>query len=106
MERREFLKVALGFAATAGAIVAAATAAQGAPMLPQAGDAPPGGKPAETAVQPEAAKNKSDGGDTSVASSDTDMSSQYWRRRRRRYWRRARRVRRRFWRRSRRVFYY
>ena len=97
MERREFLKLTLGLTAAAGAIAATAVSAQAAPMLPQAGDAPPADKPHETAAQPEA-KDKSDGDRTSVASSDTDMSSQYWRRRRRRYWRRARR---RYWRRRR-----
>jgi hypothetical protein len=105
MERREFLRLTLGFTAAAGTIAATAVAAQAAPMLPQAGDTPPAGKPNETAAQPEAAKNKSDGAQTPAASSDTDMSSQYWRRRRRRYWRRARR---RYWRRrrwGRRIYY-
>ncbi len=50
MERREFLRLTLGFTAAAGAMVAAAATAQAAPMLPQAGDVPPvAPKPAETA---------------------------------------------------------
>ena len=44
MERREFLKLTLGLTAAAGAMVATATAAQAAPMLPQAGDAAAGGQ--------------------------------------------------------------
>jgi hypothetical protein len=101
MERREFLKLTLGFAAAAGAV--AATAAQAAPPLPQEGAASEG-KPAQPAAQPDASKstgtvqNGPKAATSAATSSDTDMSSQYWRRRRRRYWRRARR---RYWRRRR-----
>ena len=107
MERREFLKLTLGFTAAAGAIVATAAAAQAAPMLPPTapvtptkGETPP---PDKARVEP-APQDELQAGE----SSDTDMSSRW--RRRRRFWIRRRRVyfvrrRRRFWRR-RRVIYY
>jgi len=99
MERREFLKLTLGFAAAAGAVAATAAAAQAAPLLPQEGAASEG-KPAEPAAQPDASESAgtTQNGPKAATSSDTDMSAQYWRRRRRRYWRRARR---RYWRRRR-----
>lgn len=105
MERREFLKLTLGFAAAAGAITATVVAARAAPLLPQEGAAAPEGKPA----QPDANKSSDAAKDGRAAptSTDTDMSSQYWRRRRRRYWRRGRRRywRRRGWRRGRVIYY-
>ena len=105
MERREFLKLTLGFTAAAGAIAAAATTAQAAPMLPQTGDmTPPAApKPAETAMRSEEAKPEM--ASHEETNTDTDMSSRRWWRRRRRYWRR-RWHRRRWWRRRRRVIYY
>jgi hypothetical protein len=98
MERREFLKLTLGFTAAAGAMVAAAATAQAAPVLPQTSDVPPVGvKPNETApAAKEAEPVTASRGDT-----DSEMSSR--RRWRRRFWRPRRR---RFWRRRRRVIYY
>jgi hypothetical protein len=108
MERREFLKLTLGFTAAAGALAAAATAAQAVPMLSpdMLPVTPP--KAAETAArQTDKAKTESAAQDdlNLNEAGDTDMSSQ--RRRRRRFWRRRRIfVRRRIWRRRRRVIYY
>lgn len=100
MERREFLKLALGFTATAGALAAgAATTAQAAPMLPpQPNMMPPQDVPsAEPAI---ATQDDVDG---------VTAEQVQWRRRRyRRYYVRPRR--RRVYvarpRRRRRVFYY
>jgi hypothetical protein len=100
MERREFLKLTLGFTAAAGAIAVAATTAQAAPLLPD-GDmrSHATSKPVEAAQKPDAPQPETAARDEA----DTDMSSRrYWRRRwRRHYWR----PRHRFWRR-RRVIYY
>jgi hypothetical protein len=97
MERREFLKIALGFVAAAGAITG--TAAQAAP-LPQAGDAP---KPTDPAAAAKAETDKLEqevaarDDDLAAESGDTDISARRWWRVRRRYWRRRRRWRRRVW---------
>jgi hypothetical protein len=105
MERREFLKVALGFTAAAGAIAATAMSAQAAPMLPDASAAKPPEGAARTAAQGKA-EPAANGEHNAVKVGDTDISSH----RRRRYWRRRRRVwyrrPRRWWRRRRRVIYY
>lgn len=104
MERREFLKLTLGFTAAAGAIAVTAATAQAAPMLP----------PANTMVPPAGQK---DALEPAIATQD-DIESMHpeqvrwgWRRRRwrryywrPRYWRR--RYRRRYWRPRRRVYYY
>ena len=105
MERREFLKLTLGFTAAAGSIAAIATSAvQAAPMLPLTGMPPPEVKPAETAMQGKA-EPAVQTDPNAAATDDTDM----WARHRRRFWRRRRRWwphrRRRFFRR-RRVIYY
>jgi hypothetical protein len=87
MERREFLKLTLGFTAAAGGI--AATAAQAATMLPQTGDtAPPAGAAtAQGSTEPAARSDHN-----AAEASDADFSAQrrYWRRRwwRPRYYRR------------------
>ncbi len=73
MERREFLKIALGFTAAAGAIAATAMTAQAAPMLPDAGAAKPpedAAKPVENAEQGKA--EPAANGEHKVG--DTDMS--------------------------------
>jgi hypothetical protein len=118
MERREFLKIALGLVAAAGAI--AGTAAQAAP-LPQAGNAPKPTDPADASARTEADKLEQEvaarDDDLAAEPGDTDFSARRWWRRRRRYWRRRRfwyrrrrrvfwRRRRRWWRRRRRVIYY
>ncbi|MCR6736255.1 MAG: twin-arginine translocation (Tat) [Afipia sp.] len=83
MERREFLRFAVGIAAGAGAIAAAASAASAAPMFAPQNGLTPGRKP-EMAAEP--------------AVVDQDEAARLapeqvqWRRRhyRRRYWRRRR----------------
>jgi hypothetical protein len=108
MERREFLKVALGFTAAAGAIAATAMSAQAAPVLPDADTAKPPEGAAKTVESTEQGKAEPAAKEEHKVG-DTDMSSQYWRRRRRRYWRRSRRYwrrrRRRVWRRGRFIYY-
>jgi hypothetical protein len=101
MERREFLKLTLGFTAAAGAIAATAMTAQAAPMLPQTGDAlpPAAPKPAEAAARPDEAKRSNEAKSAPHDEKDTDMSA-----RRRRFWRRRRRFFRH--RRRRRVIFY
>lgn len=109
MERREFLKLALGFTAAAGAIVTTASA-QAAPMLPPARDlasVPKG----QSAVEPAIATQDD------VDAMQPEQVRWGWRRRRwrryhwrprywrRRYWR-PRVWRRRYWRPRRRVYYY
>jgi hypothetical protein len=104
MERREFLKLTLGFTAAAAAIAAATTAAQAAPMLPPT-DIPPAvpPKPAETAMRPEDANVEQALRDEGELVDDTDMSAH---RRRRRRFIVVRRRPRRLFRRRRRVIYY
>jgi len=77
-------------------------------LSPGAAEAKPMGKPADAPVRSESAAEVSEKTvqePTADSSDATDLSSQYWRRRRRyRYWRRPRRyivVRRRYWRRRR-----
>jgi hypothetical protein len=119
MERREFLKVALGFAAAAGAIATNAVA-HAVPLLPNAdGTTPPKSGEADAQSDKLATEATQRDGDTSDADSDIGARRRwrrrwrrrYWRRRywRPRYWRRRRwwRRRRRWWRRPRRrVIYY
>jgi hypothetical protein len=103
MERREFLKVAMGFTAAAGAMAATAVAAQAAPMLPQEMQSPTPHKAAETAAQPARAEAAVHADGNAGEVGDTEMSSRrWWRRRRRVFFRR----RRRWWRRRRRVIFY
>lgn len=105
MERREFLKLALGFTAVAGSIAAAAATAQAAPVLPRAEGAIGQGETA--AIADAATKSTQSGG---AASTDTEFGARHrrrWRRRwRRRYWSRRywrpRHWRHRYWRRRRR----
>ena len=103
MERREFLKAALGFTAAAGAIAATAMAAQATPMIPADMPGPTPQKAAGT-VAPQPAKAEpavQNAHDSEV--NDTEMSSRRWWRRRRVF---IRRRPRRWWRRRRRVIYY
>jgi hypothetical protein len=102
MERREFLKLTLGFTAAAGAIAAGATVAQAAPML-SASDMPP--KVAEAAMRSRSAtmEKVAQGDLNAIDDDDVDMSARRWWRRRRRVIFVRRRPRR--WRR-RRVIYY
>jgi hypothetical protein len=105
MERREFLKLALGFTAAAGAIAATAATAQAAPMLPPSRDFTSGPKDQLTAEPAIATQDAFD-------AMQPEQVQWGWRRRRRwrryywrpRYWRR--RYRRRYWRPRRRVYYY
>lgn len=106
MERREFLKLALGFTAAAGVIAVTAATAQAAPMLPQATNmVPPAGPKDAPAAEPAIATQDD------IDSMQPEQVQWGWRRRRywrRRYWRpgvRRRYWRRRYWRR-RPVFYY
>jgi hypothetical protein len=73
MERREFLKLTLGFTAAAGAI--AATAAQAAPLLPQTdGTAPPSTlRPEEKTAQPAGEQRQ----DTPADTDDHEISSRH-----------------------------
>jgi hypothetical protein len=107
MERREFLKLTLGFTAAAGAIAATAATVHAAPMLPAGDTALPPGPPktSETTMRPEEAKTASQDEINAIDATDTDMSARrrWWRRRRRVYWRPRRR---RLFRRRRRVIYY
>ena len=84
MERRDFLKFAFGFAAGAGVIAAAATAASAAPMLAPHQDLMNGPKP-----EPDAKPALADQDDVARA----EPEKVYWRRRhyRRHYRRRYRR---------------
>ena len=102
MERREFLKLTLGFTAAAGAIAAGAAAAQAAPMLPTS-DMPP--KPAEAAMRSQDAtvENLAQGDLNAIDEDNVDMSARRWWRRRRRVIFVRRRPRR--WRRRRVIFY-
>jgi len=102
MERREFLKLTLGFTAAAGAVAATAASAQAAPLMPSTGHLaaqPP-------AIGPEPALTNQDEVDA------VRPEQVQWGRRRRRYRRyrryywRPRYWRRRYWRRRRRVYYY
>jgi hypothetical protein len=107
MERREFLKLTVGFAAAAGAIAATAAAAQAATTPLPASDALTATEKAETSARVEADKVEHEAttreGDRAELEKDTEFSAQrWWRRRRRVFYRR----RRRFWRRRRRVIYY
>jgi hypothetical protein len=97
MERREFLKVALGFTAAAGAMAAAATAAQAAPMLPPDTSSAPPPKATETAAAQRVNAEPGVQDELNAGEiSDTDMSSHrrrrviFVRRRPRRWWRRRR----------------
>jgi len=102
MERREFLKLTLGFTAAAGAIVATAAAAQAAPMLPPVSDTPRTTDPAAARTETDQLEHETAAREGGFAAPDTDFSAQrYWRRRRRVFFRR----RRRFWRRRRRGFF-
>lgn len=113
MERREFLKFSVGFAAAAGAIAATAKAAQAAPTPPLAGDALKANDHAETSARTEAEKLEHEtaakDGDLAALDGDSDFSARRWWRRRRVYFRRRRRIfvrrRRRFWRRRRAIWY-
>lgn len=108
MERREFLKLTLGFTAAAGSIAAMAATAQAAPMLPTTGDM---GSPAKAEANTAEAKSADSATQEKAAPAahndlnaveDTDMSAHRRRRRwwRRRVWRRPR------WHRRRRVIHY
>ncbi len=104
MERREFLKLAVGFAAAAGAVAATAATAQAAPMMPPAKDLAGAAKD-QPAVEPAIATQDD------VDAMQPEQVRWGWRRRRwrryywrPRYWRR--RYRRRYWRPRRRVYYY
>jgi hypothetical protein len=106
MERREFLKLSMGFAAAAGAIAATATVAQAATMPLPASDAPNTTQQSGTTARAETDKVEHEAttreGEVAHPERDTEFSARrYWRRRRRVFYRR----RRRFWRR-RRVIYY
>lgn len=107
MERRDFLKMALGFTAAAGTLVAAASAAQAAPLMPATGLAPEGDLNAANE-----GLNAAEGAEHAVVTQDevdamNPETVQYYGRRRRMYYVRPRRrvyfVRPR---RRRRVFYY
>jgi hypothetical protein len=99
MERREFLKLTLGFTAAAGAIAVTAATAQAAPMLPSARNmVPPGSKDAPAAEPAIATQDDVD----SMRPEQVRWRRRHWRRR---YWR-PRVWRRRYWRRPRRAFYY
>jgi predicted alpha/beta-hydrolase family hydrolase len=94
MERREFLKIAFGFAAAAGAVATTVATAQAAPLLPQG--MPPDGpaKPDQLAAQDEAAKAEpaiaTQDDIDSIGPEQVQWRRRYWRRPywRRRYWRR------------------
>lgn len=115
MERREFLKIALGFAAAVGSI-ATITAAQAASAHPNIdGDAVP--KPGE--MEPRSSEVAADATQSDkIEAADTDFSAHRRRRRwtrrrwRRRYWRpryyarRRWRRRRRWWRRPHVIYRY
>lgn len=107
MERREFLKLTVGFAAAAGAIAATATAAQAAPTPLPASDALNATDQTDTSARSEADKVEREAttrnGDPAGLEKDTEFSARrWWRRRRRVFYRRRRRI----WRRRRRVIYY
>jgi hypothetical protein len=106
MERRDFLKFSFGFAAMAGTLVAAATAAQAAPLLPATGLVPEGDLNAASD-----GLRAAEGAEHAVVTQEEvdamNPETVQWRRRRRVYYIRPRRrvyfVRPR---RRRRVFYY
>ena len=100
MERREFLKLTVGFAAAAGAIAATATAAQAAPMPLPASDALKATDQTGTSARAEADKVEGEAttqvGDRAELEKDTEFSARrWWRRRRRVFYRRRPRRRRR-----------
>lgn len=107
MERRDFLKFALGFTAAAGTIVAAASAAQAAPLLPATSLAPDGDLNAANEGL-DAAENAEHAVITQDEVDAMNPETVQWRRRRRVYFvrRRPRRVFVVRPRRRRRVFYY
>lgn len=92
MERRDFLKVAFGFAAGAGAIAAAASAASAAPMLSPQQDLMNGAKP-----EPEVAATPAVADQDDLANAHAENVRYHhrhhrrrWHRHHRRHWHRRR----------------